>query len=107
MDVRDAGIRSVLHEIARKARIELDISDDINGRVTINAKALPLEDILKRLCKNRAVVYQYIPEKKTCQIISVGAYSKGRVTGIRRRLQANHYSAITCKYRNPAVSMKK
>jgi len=24
MDVRDAGIRSVLHEIARKARIELD-----------------------------------------------------------------------------------
>ena len=81
IDVKDAGIRSVLHEIARKAKIELDLSDDIDGRVTINAKALPLEDILKRLCKNRAVVYQYIPEKKTCQIISVGAYSKGKSNG--------------------------
>ena len=78
MDVRDAEIRCVLQEIARKAKIALDISDDIDGKVTISAKALPLKDILKRLCENRAVVYQYIPEKKTCQIISVGAYSRGK-----------------------------
>ncbi|MDA3832427.1 MAG: S8 family peptidase, partial [Spirochaetales bacterium] len=78
MDVRNAEIRSVLQEIARKAKIELDISDDIDGKVTISVKALPLKDILKRLCENRAVVYQYIPEKKTCRIISVGAYSKGK-----------------------------
>jgi len=81
MDVRDAEIRCVLQEIAKKAKLELDISDDIDGRVTLSAKALPLENILKRLCENRAVVYQYIPEKKTCRIISVGAYSKGKSEG--------------------------
>ena len=78
MDVRDAEIRCVLQEMARKAKIALDISDDIDGKVTISAKAIPLKDILKKLYKNRAIVYQYIPEKKTCQIISVGTYSKGK-----------------------------
>jgi len=78
IDVKDAGIRPVLHEIARKAKLDLNISDDIDGSVTISAKALPLEDILKRLCENRAIVYQYIPEKNICRIISVGAYSKGK-----------------------------
>ncbi|RZB34846.1 MAG: hypothetical protein SRB1_00614 [Desulfobacteraceae bacterium Eth-SRB1] len=78
IDVRDAEIRCVLQEIARKAKIALDISDDIDGKITLRTKDLPLDDVLKRLCENRAVVYQYIPEKNSCRIISVGAYSKGK-----------------------------
>jgi len=92
MDVRDAEIRCVLQEIARKAKIALDIGDDIDGRVTISAKALPLKDILKRLCENRAVVYQYIPEKKTCRIISVGAYSRGKSDGHNMQKQESRHS---------------
>ncbi|MEA3415461.1 MAG: S8 family serine peptidase [Thermodesulfobacteriota bacterium] len=75
IDVRDGEICCVLQEIARKAKIGLDISDDINGKVTIKANAVPLKDVLKRLCENRAVVFEYQPEKQAYRIISVGAYS--------------------------------
>jgi len=75
MDVRDVEITRILKEMAQKAGIDMSIGDGVEGRVTLKMGGVPLEDAIRRLCENRALVFEYLPQKKTYRIIRVGTYS--------------------------------
>ena len=77
MDVQDAEISDVLKALARKANFDVIVSEGISGRVTIRLNGETLENTLKKLCQNRAIVFEYSPETKTYRIIKAGAYAEG------------------------------
>ncbi|MCK4390069.1 MAG: S8 family serine peptidase [Desulfobacterales bacterium] len=75
MDIKNAEISDVLHEIAQKSDIDLVIGDGVEGKITIKMTGATIEDALRRFCKNRAIVFEFVPESNSYRIISVGAYS--------------------------------
>jgi len=75
IDVKDAEIADVLHEIARKLNIHLMIGDGVTGKTSIKMKGATIEEALRQLCENRAIVFEFVPETQTYRIISVGAYT--------------------------------
>ena len=75
MDIKNAEISDVLHEIAQKSDIDLVIGDGVEGKITIKMTGATIEDALRRLCENRAIVFEFVPESNSYRIISVGAYS--------------------------------
>ena len=76
MDIKQAAISDVLHEMARKANIDLMIDQDVKGTISIKLTGVTIEEALEQLCENRAIVFEYLPENKTYRIIRVDAYSK-------------------------------
>jgi subtilisin family serine protease len=77
MDVRDVEITEVLKALARKANFDVVVTEGIAGRVTLRIDGETLENTLRKLCQNRAVVFEYVPETKTYRIIKAGAYAEG------------------------------
>ncbi len=55
--VSNVPVRELLFSMARDARINLDIHDDINGRVTLNAIDQTLEQILQRISEQASIRY--------------------------------------------------
>ncbi len=74
IDVRDAEIGDVLRAAALKAGIGLTIGDGVRGRVTIALAGASLEEALRRLCENRAILYEYDPETRIARIVGAGAF---------------------------------
>ena len=59
MDVKDADITHVLKEIARKTKIDLTVDKGVEGKVSVKVTGVTIEDALKKLCANRAIVFEY------------------------------------------------
>ena len=76
MDVRNAEIGHVLEQIARKAKIDISIGEGVGGRINTKMSGVTIEDALKKLCENRTIVFEYLPENKSYRIIKVGAYTR-------------------------------
>ena len=74
-DIKDMKISEVLKEISRKAKIEFTIDEGIEEKINIKFACATIEEALKILCENRAIVFEYQPEKQAYRIVSVGAYS--------------------------------
>ncbi len=55
--VSDVPVKELLFSMARDARINLDIHDDIRGRVTLNAIDQTLEQILERIAEQADIRY--------------------------------------------------
>ncbi len=75
IDIKNAEISYVLQEIAQKSDIDLVIGDAVEGKITIKMIGATIEDALRRLCENRAIVFEFVPESNSYRIVSVGAYS--------------------------------
>lgn len=58
--VKDVDIRDLLFSLARDAKVNVDISPEIKGAVTINAVKQTLPQILERLSNNFDIAYEYI-----------------------------------------------
>ena len=74
-DIKDMKISEVLKEISRKAKIEFTIDEGIEEKINIKFACATIEEALKILCENRAIVFEYQPEKQAYRIVSVGTYS--------------------------------
>jgi subtilisin family serine protease len=85
LDVRDVEIGGVLRAIAEKAGIGLTVGDGVRGRVSLTLEGVSLEEVLRRLCESRAILYEYDPETRTARIIGAGAFaaSSGKPAGLR------------------------
>lgn len=81
IDVRDAGINDVLREIAQKAHIDISSGDGIAGKVTMQLTEVTIEEALEYLCRSRALVYEYQPDKKTYRIIRAVAFTETNEKG--------------------------
>ena len=77
-DINDMELAEVLNEISRKAKINFTIGEGVKDRISIKFTGATIEEALRRLCENRAIVFEYQPEKQAYRIVSVGAYSKGK-----------------------------
>ena len=69
IDVRDAALRDVLREIAQKAKIDVTAGEDVSGEVTIQLTEVTIEEALEALCRNRALVYEYLPDINAYRIV--------------------------------------
>ena len=58
--VKDVDIQDLLFSLARDANIDVDISPDVKGSVTINAVNQTLPQILDRLSANFDLAYEYV-----------------------------------------------
>ena len=83
LEAHDAALADVLRTLSEKAGVRIDAAPGLTERVTLKLSDLSLEDLLKRLCANRTLVYRYIPETNAYQILQAGAYASdaGRQTG--------------------------
>ncbi len=76
MDVKKVDITMVLREISQKAMININVSEGIKNKISIKMADVPLEHALKRICDNRILVYEFLPQTKTYRIINAGAFSE-------------------------------
>ncbi len=60
--VHDVPIRELLFSMARDAKLNLDISNDIEGTVTMNAIDQTLPKILDRISKQTSIRYQLVDD---------------------------------------------
>jgi len=74
MDLKSADLALVLKEIGKKAKIDLAVGERVQGKITLKTAGAAIEDVLKKVCENRTIVYEYLPEKNAYRILSVGAY---------------------------------
>jgi len=74
-ELKNADLAEVLQEIARKTKIQLVLGDGINGRITTKLTNVTVEQALRRLCDNQAVVFKYIPKTKEYRIERIGVFS--------------------------------
>jgi subtilisin family serine protease len=83
LEARDADMADVLEAVATKAGIRIAVAPGVKERVTVKLSDLSLEALLERLCANRTIVYRYIPEMDTYEILQAGAYTSdaGSQTG--------------------------
>ncbi len=93
MDVQDAEISAVLKTLARKADFDVVIGQGITGRVTIRLDGETLENTLKKLCQNRAIVFEYSPQTNSYRIIKAGAFAEGATGGSESPAQAETSTA--------------
>ncbi len=76
LDVRDADLSDILRVISQKANIDLTLGEGVSGRVSIKLTDVTLEEALKNLCRSRALVYEYLPDKKAYRIIHAMAFTE-------------------------------
>ena len=74
MDIKDRDLHTVLEALADRAGIKIETGPGMRRKISLKAVNEPLEAVLKKLCENQAVVFEYDSEKKTYRIVSVGAY---------------------------------
>ena len=74
-DIQNMELAEVLKEISRKAKINFTIGEGVRDKISIKFAGITIEEALRRLCENRAIVFEYQPEKLAYRILSAGAYS--------------------------------
>jgi type II secretory pathway component HofQ len=76
-ELKNADLAEVFKEIARKTKTELVLGDGIKGRITVKLTNVTLEQALKSLCANQAVVFKYLLETREYRIERIGVFSSG------------------------------
>ena len=66
----NAGIKDLLAELSRTTGVALTIDPQINAKISLDMKDADLEQILKKICANRAVVYTLDSETGVYTIVS-------------------------------------
>ena len=89
MDVRDADITRVLTAIAEQAHVELSLGDGVTGMVSARMDGVAIEDALRRLCANRALLFSCVPETNIFNIVGIGAYPGGGSEGLSRAMPSD------------------
>ena len=68
VDLRDAPVRLALEQLFREAKVDFVIAPDVLGSVTMNLKDLPLEQVLKIICRSNTVPLTYTKEGKIYEV---------------------------------------
>jgi len=79
-DFQNADLRHVLLTLSQKAGFRLTLGEGVGGNVSLTIRQASLEEVLRRLCRNRAVEYRYHPETGTYQIVSTGIFTGDRTS---------------------------
>lgn len=80
IDVTDVSIADVLKEIARKSHISIKLHDDIKGRTTIRMVDVTVEESLRRLSRNHALIFERSPDNRSYQIVGIGAFGESALS---------------------------
>lgn len=80
LEATDADLKDVLRVLADKTGVRIDAAPGVEGRLTVKLVDLPLEELLKRLCANRTIVYRYEPQTGRYAILQAKAYATSAET---------------------------
>ena len=84
IDVRDADIGDVLREIAEKANIPIRLHGNIKGRTTFRMMDVTVEELLRRLSRNHALIFERLADKRSYRIVGIGAFGEGTLSAVRQ-----------------------
>jgi subtilisin family serine protease len=70
LHVENGDIKDVLAELSRKTGVVLTAGPQISAKINLDMKGVDLEQILKKICASRAVVYTRDPETGAYTIVS-------------------------------------
>jgi hypothetical protein len=68
VDLRDAPVRSALEQLFREAKLDFVIAPDVQGTVTMTLKDLPLEQVLKIICRSNSIPLTFTKEGKRYEV---------------------------------------
>ncbi|HOD29169.1 MAG TPA: S8 family peptidase [Syntrophales bacterium] len=66
---RGADIRDILAAVRDRTGVPIAMDGDIRGRIDLSLSRVSLEELLRTLCRNRAIEYTYDPERKAYRIV--------------------------------------
>ncbi|HAR98101.1 MAG TPA: hypothetical protein DCS11_04230, partial [Syntrophus sp. (in: bacteria)] len=66
---RGADIRDILAAVRDRTGVAIAMDGDIRGRIDLTLSRVSLDELLRRLCRNRAIEYAYDPERKAYRIV--------------------------------------
>ena len=106
LDIANADIRDVLQEIAGKAKIGLALGEGVAGKISIKLTEVTFEEALKQLCQSSALVYEYLPDKKTYRIIHAAGFAKSGENGGRKTASSAGQGSELKETPSPALANK-
>jgi type II secretory pathway component GspD/PulD (secretin) len=68
VDLRDAPVRDALEQLFRNAKVDFIIAPDVRGMVTMNLTDLPLDQVLKIICRSNTMPLTFSKEGKRYEI---------------------------------------
>jgi subtilisin family serine protease len=77
--VRQAALGEVLEQISRRTGVEIVAGEGVSGTVTLELADATLEEALAQLCRNLALVYEYLPDAKAYRVVR--AWAVGETAG--------------------------
>ncbi len=69
LTARGADIRDILAAVRDRTGVAIAMDGDIRGRIDLTLSRVSLDELLRRLCRNRAIEYAYDPERKAYRIV--------------------------------------
>lgn len=73
----NAEIAAILNEIARQAKLKLDIDRRLRGKTSIRLDKVSVEEALSALTASHALVYEYDRQADVYRIVQVAAVARG------------------------------
>lgn len=96
VEAKDAEISELLTEMAQKTRTNISIGAGVEGKITVKLSAATVEEALRAISQNIAIVYEYLPKTESWRVLRAlvvpGAEGKNTAT-LEENRQANVISA--------------
>ena len=70
LKAENADLKHVFVELSRKTGVLLTAGPQIDDHISLEMNGVDLEEILKKICANRAIVFEYKPETNAYRILS-------------------------------------
>ncbi len=70
LKAENADLKHVFAELSRKTGVFLTAGPQIDDHISLEMNGVDLEEILKKICANRAIVFEYKPETNAYRILS-------------------------------------
>ncbi|MHB8090124.1 MAG: S8 family serine peptidase [Syntrophales bacterium] len=90
IDARNAEITELLPAVAQKTKTNIFIGAGVEGKITVKLFAATIEEVLRAISQNSAVVYEYLPETESWRVLRalIVAEAKEKNTGLPAHLAA-------------------
>ncbi len=69
IDAKDAEISELLTEVAQKTGTNISLGAGVSGQITLKLSAATIEEALRAISQNSAIVYEYMPDTESWRVL--------------------------------------
>jgi len=75
LEARDIEIAELLRTLSEKTKTDITVGGGVFGKTTVKLSAATIEEVLKAVCHNSAIVYEYQPDTNGWLVLRSFAFS--------------------------------